>query len=206
MLPGFTPVLMAPAGMPIIAGVATTNNAANTTHNVNLPAGNVGDMLIVFLGGAGITAANGGWTSLDTLSAVYRVATGADALTVTLSGSFTLTAVAYRIRGYAGVPESVSAVSASSATIDPPVLTPSWGLANVLWFACCVYTCPSAITVTAAPANYGDPNFVPPAIGPNNGAVYTSTRFLRAASDDPGVFNLSAVTQPRGRTVAIRGA
>ena len=192
--------------MPTIVATATTNNAANTTHSVNLPAGNVGDMLIVFIGGGGITAANGGWTSLDTLSAVYRVATGADALSVTLSGSFTLTAVAYRIRGYAGVPEAVSVTAASVTTIDPPALTPSWGLANNLWFASCIYSYPSAITLTATPANYGDAIFVPPAIGANNSAVYTSTRFLRATSDDPGVFNLSAATQPRGRTVAIRGA
>lgn len=139
-------------GYPDITGCRTTTTGSGTSHVVNMPAGIVaGEMLLWFVAGgaAAPLALPTGWTALwpshnngsgSMSAAFYRIATGSESATYTLSTSPTSTRCVshvFRISGShaSAAPEVAAAPVTGSSTIpNPPSLTPSWGSANTLWF------------------------------------------------------------------------
>jgi len=196
---------------PIVKSVATTSSPAGTTHNVNMPTGvRAGDLLLSLVGVGGVSSLGGSaWTTMDSLSAQYRIATGggSDTLIYNLSGVYTLLGVVYCIRGYVGVPVSASVVSAATDTVyDPPPLTPAWGLKNTLWFIYCSGGTPNGETYIGFPANYGNTyNLLPTPTKDIHQNLYTARRKLRAATEDPGLITASGPATARARTIAVQG-
>ena len=194
---------------PLVNNVATTIRTASAApHVVNMPSGIVaGDLLLVVIGVLGISSVSAGWTALDTTTAQYRIATGtsADALSVTATGTFTLTAVAYCISDYVGVPVSAS-VQATSATHDPPAVTPAWGLKNTLWFVQASSSTAVGTGFISFPANYDHPYYLIPS-GTSNSIfrLWTARRRLRAATEDPGPLTSGVSVAVRARTIAVQG-
>lgn len=210
MLPGATQALpfVTAASYPLVKSRATTNSAPSTTHSINLPTGIIaGDLLLMLVGASGITGVSAGWTALDALSALYRIADGTETPpTITVGPSaVNLTAVVYRIANYSGVPQSASIVTGASATThDPPALSPSWGLKNTLWFA--QGTCPTNTVTSFAstPANYTDADFLaPPVPGASTNLLWVGRRSLAAATEDPSAFTTAAGIGCRVRTIGV---
>lgn len=140
-------------GYPNIMACRTsrTTGSVVSSHVVDMPAGIVaGEMLLVFIATTLTLTAPAGWNTLWApfndgsnrwTAAYYRIATGSEAATYTWTTATTTRIVAhvYRVNGNhaSAAPEAAaSPVTGSSATPNPPSLTPSWGSAKTLWFNC----------------------------------------------------------------------
>lgn len=205
------------------ATVQATNkgNTDTDSHTVSLPAGIVsGDLLIAYFANNTDTVTvtwPGGWTQLFSstnagshrLSAAYRIADGGEggSITVTTSVVEEATWVTYRIDGYSGVPEVGTAVAAdTSDSPNPPSLTASWGSLENLWFAIesnRVFGSDSGRAVTALPTNYG--NEVEQEVA-NYPYLSIARRSNETATEDPGVFTLSDVSDWIAQTIVVKPA
>lgn len=210
---------------PQVAAVCGGTTLAGTSHTVYLPAGiAAGDLLLVFVaadGGASatqnITFPNEGtdWFELFKagrpatgnpellLGAWYRIADGTEGshLNVTTTMSRQTAYTSYLITGCYLELEAATA-NGMSVSPNPPSLTPSWGAADMLWFAACGYDNDTTKSITTYPISYTngrDENTY-------NCGLATARRELNAASEDPGPFTLSGAEQWVAATVAIRGA
>ena len=163
-------------GTGIIGGVkkfpeVTGTSVGNSTGSLNrnyaapLPAGIVaGEMLVLIVSGPFDVSASG-WTRLfavnysssgfATLACFYRIATGAEGASASLTAvdpSIWAT-VAYRIKGATALEAGVGAGSVA-AVADPPALSPSWGARKTLWIAAAATASPGSRSVTGAPSGY----------------------------------------------------
>lgn len=198
---------------PSIGSSTSNGTAASTTHAVSLPASiAAGDLLI-----AAVRVGNGapytwpaGWNPIVDVGALgiaWRAADGSEGASVSVTSSTSNSGAcsSYRITGAdttAGA-EATAGTSTSTTNPDPPSLAPSWGSADVLWFA---YTTRSNTTVpTSFPTNYSLGQ-----ISQNNSAGNTSlhscARQLTASSEDPGTFSFSTSSASLPATVAVKGA
>ena len=203
-----------PDTFPTIAAVNGGNNATNNVnHTVNLPAGIVaGNLLLVFFASDSVDAVTfpGGWTELyDAQDGThrhvgkYRVADGGEGATivVTTTNPQMSAHTTYRVTDYTGTPEVSARGTGNSVVPDPPSLTPSWGLKTTLWFAVTSYDL-GTITVNTYPAGYGNTR--------NDRANHAEGVGLGnarkedpVATEDPGVFTISAIENWQAYTVAV---
>ncbi len=196
---------------PNVTASTSNTNASGVSHTINLPAGvGAGELLVAVLATTSnptITWATG-WTSLfatsqganNTLAAAYRVATGGEgtSITVTTSAPVTSSAQSYIITNYQGVPVVGTATTGAAAVDpDPPNLTTGFGAVNTLWLA----IAEDSVEITTYPAIYTK-------IAENGATPYLSSAFrqLNAASENPGTFTALAgnwVANTIGIEVAI---
>jgi hypothetical protein len=211
-------VTTASATPPTVSGIGATYNTAGTTrtaHPIPLPTGIVaGELLLAVFpydGGAGATWP-AGWTEIADransshgLAVAYRIANGTEGSTVTVTTAAELAVgFVYRITGWHGsAPPEIATAIGSSATPDPPSLTPTWGSGNTLWLA--------------AYGINGGPNAEPTypltqnrrwartgGSGASGGAL--ASQAVVAATLDPGTFVDGANNAWAAATIAIRSS
>lgn len=193
---------------PQVASVtASQETAATTTHTINLPSANVGDLLITFFSADGTAwtifawdTGAGRWPALGCTSpgaalafcARYRIVDGTELSTYTIEiteAEKSATQV-YRITNWHGAtaPERAFASSSGSATADPPNLALlGWGATEeTLWLIAAVSDADT--TFSADPANYTNPNENNSAGATTGVKLRTLRRNLKAASDNPDAF------------------
>jgi hypothetical protein len=205
------------ADYPTIASNTTGGDGAGTATSVpvTIPAGIVANDLLLAVvnadrpaGSPTITTASG-WTqlfqtayvSIGTLGAWYKVSNGSETTT-----SFALSAASYytfqcfRIQKgtYIGVPVAGTSATGTSAAPNPPSLTTGFGSVPTLFIA---LNGNEGHDTTVAPADYAylTNNKV------TNSDLGTAERYYTSASDDPGVFTLSASDIWAANTIAICG-
>lgn len=200
-----------------VGGLGGTN-----PHAVALPASiTAGELLLIFItiqwGGAiTLTTPSGGWNPLYNVAgggdlrrfaAYYKVASGSEGATVSVSasGACRWSASSCRISGYQGNPEAGTTATGSSANPNPPSLAPTWGSAKTLWLAVEGDIAASSTTPTP-PTNYIDQVTSLHFTNPFRSRTAFARRELEAASDDPGTFTIGASGQWAANTVAIRPA
>lgn len=209
---------------PVIQAVGETNGSTAATSKVcNLPTGIVsGDLLLLELrsNGADTHSTPTDWTALflndgsdisdDVTSLWYRVAAGTEgaSVTVTATASLKFTSVSFRVSGHdsATAPVISTLVVGTSASPDPPALTPAGGAKDFLWLAMAAYegeqtdppTFPTNYTLGQVAASSGA-----------GGAIATNSRSagagsqLNAATEDPGIYTISVSDDWTAWTVAI---
>ncbi|HMN06227.1 MAG TPA: PKD domain-containing protein [Flavobacteriales bacterium] len=191
-----------------------------SNHNISIPAGEVGDMLVtVFSSDGNVTCSttSSGWNKLGdhshpggggnnqpvTGAIFWKMASGttpaADALTVNTSANERSSHITYRIKGATGI--SGTASNGSGTNSNPPnhnATEDSW-----LWIA--TRSGDGTVTASAAPANYTD--LITEGAGNANGAsTNAAVRVFGTpqASEDPGTFT-SGSEQWVCWTLAIEG-
>ncbi|RJP54311.1 MAG: hypothetical protein C4583_03030 [Anaerolineaceae bacterium] len=129
--------------------------------------------------------------------------------TVDVTSSVAVTAVhaSLRITGAhaSAPPEQLSVNVADPDPFDPPSLTPSWGALDTLWLAIISYRS-ALVTVSAFPANHPNSQAQYQHSGGTgtDGGIAIAARNLNATSNDPDAYTVSATSNGRARTVAIR--
>lgn len=211
-------MLNASAGFPTVAATNTgVNDTAATSHTFNLPAGIVaGNLLIVFATADASTPAAvftfpDGWAELyqsnsasyGTAACYYKIADGTEGATITVTTDKTqeTSHTSYRITGFMGVPEAINNIAADSINPDPPSLTASWGADNNLWIA--AEHNDGTASVAAVPAGYG--GGINAVSGGGGCSTGTSQINNAAATENPGVYNLTGAEQWITGTVVVAG-
>jgi len=210
-----------PASLAIAATNSYFDATGSTTHNVNLPSGIAsGNLLMVFceFNATSTVTDPSGWAvtlsavNTDTWRIYSRIANGSEGSTVavTLSNAQRAACLSYRITGNRnGVTSSEievsSAVNATTATPDPPSLSPAWGSAENLWFAVAFVSDGNYGPVTAYPTNYSLSQLDQgTTTGGNGGGVTIGVRLLTASSEDPGTFTTTTSRIRSTYTLAVR--
>jgi hypothetical protein len=198
---------------PAIGSSNNNGTPANTTApSMNLPSGIVaGNLLLgIICGPVGSYTWPAGWTEIldaSALSAAYRIADGSEgaSITITNTNSAPHAMFCYRITGTDGsrAPAAAGGTAGSTATPDPPSLTPPWGSADNLWFA--VVRRNSAAAPTGFPTNY-TLSQINQADGGSTLEGSVGVRQLTASSDDPGTFAFAASATSMTATIAVKGA
>lgn len=191
---------------PSVQATATTAISSTvTSHVINLPSGiTAGNLLIIFFTYATIgqtLTGPTGWTLLvqaehttgttEGAAVYYRIATGGEGTTVTIttSASTRSASVSARITGHTTelAPTQSNAIG-SNANADPPAHTPSGGAKDYLWLALGANA--GNTNYTAAPTNYTGLVVIAATAGNQSAATKAgwSTRQLNAASEDPGAY------------------
>lgn len=125
---------------------------------------------------------------------------------VTSAGEQGVTQI-YQITGWHGsaAPEDGTAATGTSATPDPPSLTPSWGSAATLWLTGFGVDNGGAATfASSAPTDYGNAKLKHSAIAAGGVAVNTARRELTGTVSDPGTFAPGVNEEWTAQTVAVR--
>lgn len=222
------------ASFPSVAATNTsTTTSAATSHTVNLPSGiQSGELLISLItvyNDSGSTPIDvtwpGGWTEFfeqdatsSTLhlvtSGAYRQATGSEgsSITVTTNVGGYAGHNSYRITGAADPavqPPEVSTtpyIDDPGTTIDPPSLSPTGGANNYLWLAVAGWR-RSGRTLVGSPTNYTNTLDANSGGGAPGVHLVSARRQLNAASEDPGLFTVSANSERKiGATIAVHPA
>jgi hypothetical protein len=221
------------AGSGDYPAVASTNTSAtttaNTSHTLSLPSGiSSGDTLIAMLSGyigSGSTPVDiswpSGWTeffeqdaSTSTLhlavAGAWRKADGTEGSSITVTTNVSVLAAhnAYRITGAADPtvrpPEAASTgYTDTSATIDPPSLTPTGGAKDYLWLAVAGWR-RTGVSSSTDPSNYTTAIEANSTGNANGTRLRSLRRQANGASEDPSAFTLSANSERRvGVTIAV---
>ena len=206
------------AAAPVVE-TRSTATVSDTDLAVALPAGSSdGDLILILVQSGTITATwteaplTTGWTELYDSSgqAFYYKQIGAGEATPTFRPSVPgrAGASALRITGHEDPatqpPEASTGATGYSAAPDPDSLTPTGGAKDYLWIAVDGNT-DGRRTVSAAPTNY--PSITLNAFSTAGGAAgatgATADRQLNAASEDPGVFTISGISDWEAHTIAV---
>lgn len=208
-----------PSSFPVIAGTnGSTEQTDTNTHTVNLPSSiSSGDLLIVFFsvdGNPSTTTWPAGWTQLfsdiqgssDVFSAYYKIANGSEGASISVSTSDAERSAhqSFRITGFTGFPQSATA-KGNSNNPNPPALSPSWGLKKTLWIAALGRSSGSNISVSSAPAGYGNLVTQAAAAAAAGTSQDTARQNLEVVTEDPGVFVLTSSQSWVAATVGIQG-
>lgn len=210
---------------PQVVGTTTTGNEIlDTDFVVNYPASPVtGNLLFCFVRH---TFRNNsiwpsGWNELfdDTSDAGDQATVGAwRKVDGTEGATFTITqaalakdvAIIYEISGAEDPdtqpPEFSTVVVGESTSPDPGSLTPTGGARDYLWLWCGGWTGEQTSPPSGTPTNYSDPIGADTGtVGGANGncRVAIAERELNAASEDPGVWTISASKPWAAFTIAI---
>lgn len=204
------------------AYAGTVDTATATSTAVNLPTGiSAGDLLLIGITGSATDATPNttasGWTTLfdlkDSSSAshlaiLYRIATGGEGATATVSTDLAehRAAVALRYTGWHGTtPPEVSTGSAVvTANPDPDSVTASWGSADNLFVA--FATGDNNRQITAYPSGYSIEQHTEFTGTTAGGCIGVAHAEVAAASADPGPFTISSSNRSVAATVVIRPA
>jgi len=192
--------------------VATTNTSSQTsrvsTHTVNLPASIAsGDRLLCFVGwnesfGATSPSWPAGWTqktfqangSSTSLEVRERFADGSEGASISVTTAVTTRSahVCYRITGaHASFPvEAGTAATGSSASADPPSLSPSWGSADTLWIA--IGSTVAGATYSADPSSYANGLTVDATNGSGGVSIRVTRRTNTTASENPSTYTITS--------------
>lgn len=198
---------------PVIAATNTATNVSGTSHTANLPASIVaGNLLVAVFGGSAAATLTwpAGWTQFltggatgATLNAAYRRANGTETSTITVtSGATSITSQikTYRITGtelFAPVGGTNVTIS-SSATADPPSLTPSWGTMDTLWIA-------TSFASTQTVVNTYPTSFTSGAVIINGSTGLATCNFASTVSVlDPAAFTWAGTGRKNTNTIAIK--
>ncbi|MFC1979779.1 SdrD B-like domain-containing protein, partial [Chloroflexota bacterium] len=221
---GLVTAIPAQAAAPTVVApvTASTFPSEATSHLVNIPAVNTGDLLIAFASyrsSRPITANPDGWTPLDTLQTkgdvgmgvFYKIATGnAGATTVNFvtSERSRMAVQVYRINGFscATPPEISAAASGKSDSPDPDDLMPSWGADDTLWIAVVGHESEGGVVTDPIdyPLNYdSDQTSTMTGTGRNNFAIYSANRSHNIDTEDPGSFTVTNDRDWIAYTVAV---
>jgi len=200
--------------VPVVQGSTVSSGAVSSNHTIGLPAGIVaGDALLIFGGyRASVTAVSSGlvgWSSIAPVASTdlgrcfVKIATGGEGTSTTAQYSSGAQAiyVAYRVNGNtADLPEG-AAVQGSTATADPPSVSPSWGSTDHLFFA----SFTSTAAPTTKPTGYASSVF---GYLTTHGLIVMDKDVSGAASDDPSSYVKSTGVGARhiSYTVAVRGS
>lgn len=168
-----------------------------TNHVVDIPPGNVGDLLLYIVGSDGnptitcgsdssVCASTSGTTV--TGNAFWRVATGTDTTTITTTASEEVTTTVIRFR-HAGTPTG-TATNATGANANPPIHTPPGGSAPYRWLTVAICNSGSNADgqITARPTNYDKSIYTPVHVLAGGIAMIVCWRDNTAVSEDPGAF------------------
>lgn len=195
----------------------TTFASDTTTHNVSMPATvNAGDVLVCLFSndGAATVTTPGGWTQESStangasgrLSVYSKTADGSEGGTTVdfvTSANEKAAAQVHRYSGAHGDVEVGTPVTGSTASQDPPSLSPSWGSADTAWLA--VVGRNTTATVSSYPTDYANGLDTQSGLADNTHAQVASARRNNAtATEDPGAFTMSAAVNGITQTVAIR--
>lgn len=202
-------VVLAP--FPTIVTTNTGGFGGTTSHTIPQPSGVVAGNLLISVIALNINLAityPAGWTKFHertganiSIAMGWRIATGSDTGNITTPSNSRSAMATYRITGASATipPEGTSAVQSSTATPDPPSLTPTFGLKNTLWLAA-VSTNQNA-SPTGYPTNYSL-NQVPFGSSPDI-AVAVAGRQFQGTSENPGTFTYAAAANSIPATIAI---
>lgn len=166
-----------------------------TNAPMNLPAGNVGDLLLVFSGSAGNTETYAGstWNQIPGVSFnlfKWRTATGSDSLTVTGNrGAY----VSLRIRGADTTNMLLDGVSGP----NPPLLTMPNGAKDYLWITVAMTSIFYTSAGVTAPTNFTNMQ-VKGIDSTADRTIMTAERQLNSASLDPTAWVASGFTSSFG--------
>lgn len=221
MHPGIAPIIVNKPQIVVRATNTTTAAGASINLPVNLPASLVANELLIIMAavrdaGSPTFLTPAGWTVLPNFNdgisgnikrvgGFYKVASGGEGATVTLSGSSGASfdnevAVSMAIQNYQGTPEGVAgATFAASANPDPPSLTPSWGAQLALKLAICAQDGNAA--VNSWPSGFASLVSIA-----SSTALSLNVGFKidGASPENPGTFTLAAARTGWAETVAIR--
>jgi hypothetical protein len=207
---------------PVVASVTETAFGSDTTnHNVTMPGTvNEGDLLIVLFtneGSATVTTPDG-WTTLASnaanaavrLSVCYKTAAGTEAGTVVdfvTSAAEQAAAQVYRITDWHGTtpPEISTAATGTSTAPNPASLNPAgWDVASTLWIAVAGQDRGDQSGTTAYPASYADGTSTLSSFTTGSCRIYSASRVLAAASENPGAFTIPVWEEWVAFTIAVR--
>jgi hypothetical protein len=197
-------VMNVPYPHPVVIATTTgVQSAADvSTHDINIPAGDVDDLLVAVFsvdGNPTVSTASAGWTKLGQASngtevtgaVFWKFASGttpaSDALSLTTSNNQRSSHITYRIRGATGI--SGTASNGNNSNSNPPghsAAEPAF-----LWIA--TRAGDNTTTASAAPSGYTD--LVTLGAGSSNGASSnTAISLLGMANNtqDPGGFTSSS--------------
>jgi hypothetical protein len=219
----FTAINFVPA--PALATQTVANTAFGDSFGLTPPSGIVaGNLLLVLFtayAGGSLPSASSGWTVIDAQAnaggtgirsaLIAKIATGSDALTVSVSpGSNTWASYSYfRITGC----DSLSKIShdwretsssSSSVVFDP--LTPPGGSLQRLWISAFAWQGTAGITVTTFPSGHVSTQQSTAASDTNRTVSASGVVVETSTSKTPGNATLSAAaSSSQAWTIAIRG-
>lgn len=221
MLPGMIPVIAGGAPLINIAGI--TGGSGYQTHNVPLPSAIAAGDLIIVVGnvdtgsGARTISTPSGYSSL--YNAVgpanlrryfcfYKTAAGTET-TVSIAPSSTNTycsTVTIRVTGWLAM--GISAASTgSSATADPPSVTPSWGAGSGTLALAVTHDDIGNLGTPTFPADYPVQQMI---YNPQSGAAWSrctvGALVDRRAAFDPGAIAMTGSGAWAATTICVRSA
>lgn len=227
MLPGLSSAILGGRGkkFPTVVGTATNElNNGSALHPVNLPSGNPGDLLIIFLvtDSASTFTNPSGWSQLywtgrsssnPSVLISYRWATGTEGSTVSVpaggsGGSPGGVNASIRIRGssYGTAPQITIFKAGTTASPNPPALTPTFGSGKHLWITSGLWS-GSRGNISAYPTGYN----LGQAFRKNSrnysstwGTVALAARQYENSTENPGAFTVSAASIAMGVTIAVK--
>jgi hypothetical protein len=196
------------------------SDTSATSQTISLPPTySAGDLLVLFLStqtnATGTINTPSGWTATfqtaggagtQMLAMFYKVATGSEGstVTVTITASTRLIGNAYAIQAgtYTGTPTYASVGdSGASTSADPPSLTPGAGSTKYLWIA--AVACGPGSAPTGLPTGFG--NQIDAVLtGTSRPTLSSAREELTASSLDPTAFTILSARWITA-TVAIQG-
>lgn len=207
---------------PVVSDKGTQYNTlttSTTSHPVDMPSNiNPGDLLLLF----GATSSSGtvtlpsGWIELfnsgvgDRGFIAYRIADGTEGTNATLTTSSSqMVARIWRITKWHGTtPPELQLTELFGSDPNPPVNTPSWGIANTLWITGAGWDGQATFAGSSGdyPSGYSDNQETATTGDAGDQAIYAvATRENRTASEDPGIFDTSGfVLFGAAFTIAVR--
>ena len=200
----------------VLSSQSSTDVDGGSTVTVTLPGSIVsGNLLVAIVSEEQARTATwpAGWTELldyapgaSGLHVGYRVADGAEGASITVTLSSTAAAASslvYKISG-AGSTIYGGTATGTSATPDPPSLSPAPGYKKYLWLS--VVSGRDALTsIDTYPANYTNGQKLETADG-FGAFLGVAERLSTASSDDPGTFGVGASAEWYAATIAIPSA
>jgi hypothetical protein len=206
-------------------GAASQDDTNKTSHTVNLIPGymSAGDLLLMWFANDGTaTASATGWTQLKTkqtasntarLTVLYRIATGSEGSTITVTTTSSEMSAAYVVSiradswfGTAAGFEVSTGATGTSAYPDPDSLTPTWGAGDTMWWACGVLDERYNLT---EPDDWGGPyGFYLLSTVAGGVTVFGWDRYPQTggASIDPGTTTSNGSDEWAAFTIGIRAA
>lgn len=208
ILPGIGAAIAAGAiQYPVERGTIQVTTDSGTPFAPTLPTHTAGDVLLVFCTSKGSSSpAASGWTKkaeIATGSAdsdhqltLFTKTAASSSETISITG---LSGSTHAAHAYALANSNGSVEAATSATIDPPNLAPSWGATLTFWLVAAV----SATAPASGPTGFTDG--VQTDTGGAEGVLTTLDKEDSSASLNPAAFS-SGGANPVTMTVAVRPA
>ena len=203
----------------IAAGNTSTELVAVTTHGADMPATvNAGELLLIKIstGGEPVIIMPAGWENAYTpvvftsvsIACFKKIADGTEGGTtvnfttdITVKSSHIACAITAWVGDLAGV-VSGSAVTANSATPNPPSVTATWAGGDNLFLA--QMSMHRTAAITGYPTNYTtNQTEISTGSAGQDSIVAMATRALAANSDDPDTFSAAIARRSIAQTLVI---